>query len=169
MLIYTYYQGFRSPTSIVRDTSYGAASPAAPNPDVQYRQLISRAVTQRLHSPSLDSDQPDDKGYSDAWETNERRKARDKAKTQVLLLGRSWDEFVRDVQRAEREVHVLTPTRYEGLPKSAFTERNAKAVGENERRSFVMSTGEREEWRITQQEHIMLLKSLAQARGGDCG
>ncbi|KAH7070697.1 hypothetical protein BKA63DRAFT_384426, partial [Paraphoma chrysanthemicola] len=131
---------------------------------VQYRQLISRAVTQRLHSPSLDSNQPGNQENSDAWETNERSIARDKAKTQVLLLSKTWDEFVQDVKRAEGEIHILTPTRYEGVPMAIFAERNGKAVRENEKSSFVVPIGHREGWQNMQQKHMMLLRSLAQTR-----
>jgi hypothetical protein len=63
--------------------------------EVQYRQLVSRAATQRLHSPSLDEDLPAGDNKFLTWEMNERRKARNKAKMQVCMFDRSWSTFPR--------------------------------------------------------------------------
>jgi hypothetical protein len=64
---------------------------------VQYRQLISRAVTQRLHSPSLDDLTKTDVGHTlahtlKAWETQERCIARDKARNEAEMLGIPWSK-----------------------------------------------------------------------------
>jgi hypothetical protein len=56
-------------------------------PSTQYRQLVSRAATQRLHSPSLDQASP---SLAEAWEFHERRIAREKARQQLRYLGVSW-------------------------------------------------------------------------------
>ena len=60
--------------------------------EVQYRQLVSRAVTQRLHSPSLSNINLKDL-YTDsweAWELRERLIARNKAKIEIEGLRVSW-------------------------------------------------------------------------------
>ena len=58
--------------------------------DVQYRQLVSRAMTQRLHSPTLSS-RPrtidTDIDIFEAWEKAEREQAKDKAKAHANMLG----------------------------------------------------------------------------------
>ncbi|KAF1833462.1 hypothetical protein BDW02DRAFT_475505, partial [Decorospora gaudefroyi] len=89
----------------------------------QYRQLISRAATQRLHSPSLDNlpldftpnPNPD---TMQAWETQERLTARQKAHATLQYLGISWEQFVCDIQCAEKEIHFLNPTRYIAPPRN---------------------------------------------------
>jgi len=62
---------------------------------VQYRQLISRATTQRFHSTSVDDlTQIEDCGIMDntveAWELRERAVARAKAQATILQLDIPW-------------------------------------------------------------------------------
>ncbi|KAF2249470.1 hypothetical protein BU26DRAFT_595370 [Trematosphaeria pertusa] len=125
---------------------------------VQYRQLVSRAVTQRLHSLSLD----DLTTFSgDAWEKTDRVKARERVRRDVQLLGVAWgmyirgmekrkdrtvliendnaddvmvDTFKRDVERAGEERHVLSPVRYEAVKSvngSGNGNGDGKAVAQN--------------------------------------
>jgi hypothetical protein len=59
--------------------------------DVQYRQLVSRAMTQRLHTPSLSS-RPSSTIDTNidifkAWEKAEREQAKEKAKAHADTLG----------------------------------------------------------------------------------
>ena len=62
---------------------------------MQYRQLISRATTQRFHSTSLDGlTQPEHYGIMndtvEAWELRERAIARAKAQATIRQLGIPW-------------------------------------------------------------------------------
>jgi len=62
---------------------------------VQYRQLISRAVTQRLHSPSLDDLTKTQVGVApvqslEEWELQERCIARNKSRIEAEELGIPW-------------------------------------------------------------------------------
>jgi len=64
---------------------------------VQYRQLISRAVTQRLHSPSFDdlikTKVGDTPAHSlEEWEMQERCIARNKARLEAEELGIPWSK-----------------------------------------------------------------------------
>jgi len=77
---------------------------------VQYRQLISRAVTQRLHSPSLDDLTKTKAGVApvqslEEWELQERCIARNKARNEAEELGIPWS----------KTAHLLACTR---LPRS---------------------------------------------------
>lgn len=58
-------------------------------PDIEYRQLISRAVTQRLHSPLDDVS-------GDQWEIDERRTAQAKARARLCKLGVTWGTLIID-------------------------------------------------------------------------
>jgi len=65
---------------------------------VQYRQLISRAVTQRLHSPSLDDLTKTKAGdvpihSLEEWELQERCIARSKARIEAGELGIPWSKI----------------------------------------------------------------------------
>ncbi|KAH8639731.1 hypothetical protein IG631_07501 [Alternaria alternata] len=102
-----------SKSSNAHTKGYSRTQRNATNDDrgVQYRQLVSRAVTQRLHSPSLDDLTKTDVANKLAhplktWETQERSIARDKARIEAKMLDIPW-------KSATLEVHVLTPTRYE--------------------------------------------------------
>jgi hypothetical protein len=63
--------------------------------EVQYRQLISRAVTQRLHSPSLSHLKFQDVRADtlEAWELRERLISRDKARLETKILGVAWGMY----------------------------------------------------------------------------
>jgi hypothetical protein len=58
--------------------------------NVQYRQLVSRAATQRLHSPSLDRRPSPQHNVFDIWEIQERQQARARAGIHARSLGVSW-------------------------------------------------------------------------------
>lgn len=58
--------------------------------EIQYRQLVSQAGTQRLHSPSLERTSPGINDEHLGWEINERRDSREKAKLKLKSLGFSW-------------------------------------------------------------------------------
>ena len=67
---------------------------------VQYRQLISRATTQRLHSPSLDNLSKLQQCVIsattvEAWELRERAIARGKTKAALSKLGVPWGNVSR--------------------------------------------------------------------------
>jgi hypothetical protein len=77
--------------------SYPLSMSINPSPDkdvlsnsVQYRQLVSRGATQRLHSPSLDHPL---QTSNDAWEFNERQIARGKARRHIQTLGVPWSMY----------------------------------------------------------------------------
>ncbi|KAF2850203.1 hypothetical protein T440DRAFT_116737 [Plenodomus tracheiphilus IPT5] len=86
---------------------------------MHYTEFISRAMTQRLHSPSL-SPSYADAPYStvattksfEGYELGERVTARRKLRWSLRALHVSWEEFVRDVATVEKQVHVLSPTVY---------------------------------------------------------
>lgn len=99
---------------------------------VHYRQLVSRAVTQRLHSPSLVQEMSISERDPDAWELVDRMRCKQKIEIQVRSLGIRWGmlralqkqplltdtyrntvDFVQDVETAESEVHFLSPTSYQ--------------------------------------------------------
>ncbi|PSN67652.1 hypothetical protein BS50DRAFT_586916 [Corynespora cassiicola Philippines] len=77
-------------------------APLHPLEEYAYRQLISRAMTQRLHD-SL----PHFSEFAHDWQVSRRR-----VKQKVEDLGITWDTFVGHVESAEREAHILTPTVY---------------------------------------------------------
>jgi len=146
-----------------------------PKPAIEYRQLISRAITQRLHSPTWPSS-------LDAWERNERLSAQAKARERLGKLGVTWgasspgchnaasvtnhvpDQFVADVERVEGEVHVLTPTRYEGEGA------NERAVKQNQEIGYVVRDreggGERREMWCKQVQGLRMFH-VARSGGGD--
>ncbi|KAF2824901.1 hypothetical protein CC86DRAFT_296040 [Ophiobolus disseminans] len=131
-----------------------------PPKDIEYRQLISRAVTQRLHSPSLDL--PPAIPSSDSllnWELAERLLAREKAKQHTKALGIQWDDFIQDVHASELEIHTLTPTRYEA-PKHA----NARAGERNQR--FVFDQEGFDEYGRAQLAQVGVLEVWGRARRG---
>ncbi|KAG9190828.1 hypothetical protein G6011_08916 [Alternaria panax] len=140
---------------------------------VQYRQLISRAVTQRLHSPSLDGIMKTDVGDNfahplEAWETQERCTARDKAQTEAEILGIPWAQFVRDVESATREVHVLTPTRYEAPPRDKNQNEEASRI--NGGLSYKFGTSENleqdKEWKGRDAAIYNMLRAFQRALPG---
>ncbi|KAH4957363.1 hypothetical protein HBI18_181400 [Parastagonospora nodorum] len=135
--------------------------PPNPNPPTtEYRQLVSRAITQRLHSPT------DTNSSLDAWELAERKVARAKARERLGKLGVSWDEFVRDVERVGGEVHVLTPTRYQASEGEAVERGNERAVRQNQKIGYVVRDREgavqrRETW----YKQVEAMRMFSAARG----
>jgi hypothetical protein len=90
--------------------------------EMQYRQLVSRAVTQRLHSPSLDDFTK--MGVNDtlahtleAWEVQERCIARSKARTEAEMLGIPWSEVI--PSRACDSLHIKLDMQIQGLTVSS--------------------------------------------------
>lgn len=88
-----------SKSSNAHTKGYSRTQRNATNDDrgVQYRQLVSRAVTQRLHSPSLDDLTKTDVANKLAhplktWETQERSIARDKARVEAKMLDIPWSK-----------------------------------------------------------------------------
>jgi len=82
---------------------------------VQYRQLISRAVTQRLHSPSLEDLTKTKVGVApvqslEEWELQERCIARNKARVEAEKLGISWSKTAR-LLACTRPPHPICITR----------------------------------------------------------
>ena len=82
---------------------------------VQYRQLISRAVTQRLHSPSLDDLTNTKAGdttvhFLEEWELQERCIARNKARVEAEKLGIPWSKTAH-VLACTRSPHSMCITR----------------------------------------------------------
>lgn len=57
---------------------------------IEYRLLVSRAMTQRLHSPSLDAEQDFSHDLFLHWEFDQRMQARHEVHTQVCMFGQSW-------------------------------------------------------------------------------
>ncbi|KAI4954518.1 hypothetical protein J4E91_002231 [Alternaria rosae] len=140
---------------------------------VQYRQLISRAVTQRLHSPSLDDLTKTNLGdvpvhSLEEWELQERCIARNKARTEAEELGIPWTQFIRDVENAALQVHVLTPTRYEVPPRDI--NKNQEATKQNEGLQYKFGDSkdaERDrEWRIKDAAVYNMLRAFRGARLG---
>lgn len=85
--------------------------PSPIDTNLAYRQLISRAVTQRLHSPTLDISRPADLGDSTLkWEFEERLKARRIAKGKVREIGVSWGKW--HCRRLSVEERLLTLSRW---------------------------------------------------------
>jgi hypothetical protein len=80
------------PSTLEQDLSQGITTEER---EVQYRQLISRAVTQRLHSPSLSHLKHQDVRADtlEAWELRERLISRDKARVETKILGVAWGKF----------------------------------------------------------------------------
>ncbi|KAF2796316.1 hypothetical protein K505DRAFT_359432 [Melanomma pulvis-pyrius CBS 109.77] len=95
--------------------------PAPEHSAIEYRQLVSRAVTRRLLDPLLDAWSPteDDMDGFAKWEFDDRKRARERAREALRRLGTAWDGFCLDVEQAQQETHVLGPTRYEGPSKFA--------------------------------------------------
>lgn len=88
--------------------------------EVQYRQLISRAVTQRLHSPSLDdltkTDVNDTLAHTlEAWEVQERCIARNKAWIETEMLGIPWSKTVLPLACIAPLLHIGLNMRMQGL------------------------------------------------------
>ncbi|KAH8701289.1 hypothetical protein GQ44DRAFT_55837 [Phaeosphaeriaceae sp. PMI808] len=127
--------------------------------EVHYRQLVSRAVTQRLHSPSLDNLRPTSGDSITKWELGERTYAREKAKVHTGALGVTWDRFVEDVRNAEQEVHILAPTRYESYQKT-----NTQASMTNWRllNQQPISMISNQEWEDANQAHVNALMIYGQ-------
>ncbi|CAE7013116.1 hypothetical protein PTTW11_02454 [Pyrenophora teres f. teres] len=138
---------------------------------VQYRQLISRATTQRLHSTSLDNlAQLQGHGIMDntveAWELRERGIARKKAQAAIQQLGIPWDCFVHDIENASAEVHVLTPTRYTAPPGAPYA--NHDATETNARQAYMYGdthTADRDiGWKKTHAAVFEALRMLGRTR-----
>jgi hypothetical protein len=51
------------------------------------------------------------------------------------------DQFVRDVERVEGEVHVLTPTRYQAPEGEGVERGNERAVRQNQKIGYVCAGG----------------------------
>ena len=86
---------------------------------VQYRQLISRAVTQRLHSPSLDDLTKTKAGDTHVhslvqWELQERCIARNKARIETEGLGIPWSKTTH-LLACTRSPHSIWITRSDSL------------------------------------------------------
>ncbi|KAF2875620.1 hypothetical protein BDV95DRAFT_591086 [Massariosphaeria phaeospora] len=116
------------------------ASCASVSASIPYRHLVSRAVTQRLLSPSLDAHHQnhhhDHRGADEvkqrgpeAWEPEEepwvvrdRRCARERLEGLVRGKGVGFDQFRADVQRAETDASTTLPaTRYEAGPQTSMS------------------------------------------------
>ncbi|KAH7392176.1 hypothetical protein DE146DRAFT_132959 [Phaeosphaeria sp. MPI-PUGE-AT-0046c] len=135
--------------------------------DIDYRQLLSRAATQRLHillpdSPSLDP--------STQWEHDERALSRQKALLQLQQIGVSWEQFVRDVEEIENEVHVLRPTKYQGAREVMRRTVERNLYMQHSRREIELATGDDERrktsayWKASQEAHVRALRTFAAAR-----
>ncbi|KAI4960379.1 hypothetical protein J4E86_002001 [Alternaria arbusti] len=140
---------------------------------VQYRQLISRAVTQRLHSPSLDDLTKKKAGDApvhslEQWELQERCIARSKARTEAEELGIPWTQFIHDVESATLQVHVLTPTRYEVPPRNI--NKNHEATKQNEEMIYTFGdsrgAARDKEWKTKDAAVYNMLKAFRGARSG---
>ncbi|KAF1935946.1 hypothetical protein EJ02DRAFT_360312 [Clathrospora elynae] len=133
--------------------------------NIQYRQLVSRAVTQRLHSPSLDDVSTSSlQNTLEAWEMEERKKSRHKATMEARILGIAWEQFVEDVQRASQEVHVLTPTRYEAPPRE-FEKANHGASKTNKSLGYGQGGKESVVWEGRHGAIVDVLRMFGWARG----
>jgi hypothetical protein len=91
--------------------------------EVQYRQLVSRAVTQRLHSPSLDDFTKigvnDTLAHTlEAWEVQERCIARSKARIEAEMLGIPWGEDILFCA-CIAPLHIKLDTQIQGLTASS--------------------------------------------------
>ncbi|KAI2482203.1 hypothetical protein Ptr902_06584 [Pyrenophora tritici-repentis] len=138
---------------------------------VQYRQLISRATTQRLHSTSLEDLTRLERyiimgSAVEAWELQERVIARGKAQAAIRKLGIPWEHFVQDVKNAGAEIHVLTPTRYEAPSSIPYTNQDANEA--NERLAYTYVDGHVADtdvtWKKTHAAVFEALSMLGRAR-----
>jgi hypothetical protein len=144
--------------------------------DIEYRQLVSRSSTQRLHSPSLDplghvkTDNPRQ------WEIDDRKKSRAKAQQQLRMLGVSWskaaipsrihenctkqllDRFVQDIQSAEREIYFLTSARYNPIENV-----NMRATTLNQQTQYRQSVLSHE-WKEMHVAQMQALRMFGRAR-----
>ncbi|KAI4629473.1 uncharacterized protein J4E87_003737 [Alternaria ethzedia] len=140
---------------------------------VQYRQLISRAVTQRLHSPSLDDLTKTKVGVTpvqslEEWELQERCIAQSKARIEAEELGIPWTQLVHDVESTTLQVHVLTPTRYEVPPRNI--NQNQEATKQNEEMKYTFGDSEDaardQEWKTKDAAVYNMLRAFRGARSG---
>jgi hypothetical protein len=69
--------------------------------DIEYRQLVSRSSTQRLHSPSLDYSRRAKTDNLIQWEIDDRQKSRAKVQQHIRMLGVSWSKgyFIKNLRR----------------------------------------------------------------------
>jgi hypothetical protein len=165
-----------------------ALPPRHPEPDhpspisTSYRLLVSRASTQRLHSPSLDIP-PAHTTPQQQEEVGDRQKSRFSALQQLRDLGVSWgntpyahathkpiinkalDRFVYDVRCAEQVVHVLGPTRY--VPREAETRNARKDNARRQDRAEGMSGEDKE--RCVRQMQLLRTFGRARCAGWDGG
>ncbi|KAF2125886.1 hypothetical protein P153DRAFT_400017 [Dothidotthia symphoricarpi CBS 119687] len=133
------------------------------SPTAQYRLLVSRAVTQRLTSPSLDDIPPPPTTTLATWERTERLNARAKIIACLAVLGVPWMTFTHDVEKARQEVHILAPTRYE--EEKVVPGHDAKVKERDGMRDY--AGGEmvkREAWKRMQDGHVDLLRRFGRAR-----
>lgn len=94
-----------SSSATIPNTNHAMSFPshqatATEEKQVQYRQLVSRATTQRLHSASLDNltklqDCVISATTVEAWELRERAIARGKTKAALRNLGITWGNVSR--------------------------------------------------------------------------
>ncbi|KAF2714956.1 hypothetical protein K504DRAFT_14947 [Pleomassaria siparia CBS 279.74] len=126
-------------------TSHVSPSRLLPkNLGTQYRQLLSLTITRQLLDPCLDDWPPTGEEMEDhfiRWEISDRRIAREHMRAAVRCLGISWGkiilahilciqricadresvaEFCQDVEKMDREEHILNSTRYEGCTRTGL-------------------------------------------------
>jgi hypothetical protein len=157
--------------------------PDDPSPiSTSYRLLVSRASTQRLHSPSLDVP-PAHTTPQQQGEFGDRQKSRLSAVRQLREMGVSWgntpyahathkpiinkalDRFVHDVLCAEQVVHVLGPTRY--VPREA--EKRDAGKGNAQREDMAEGMSEEDKERCVRQMQLLRMFGRARCAGWDGG
>jgi hypothetical protein len=144
--------------------------------EIEYRQLVSRSSTQRLHSPSLDHLPRVTTKSLVQWEIDDRKTSRAKAQQQLSVLGVSWsrmaipssihedcanlspDRFVQDIESAEQEVHFLTSARHE--PSDAVSRRATTLNTQIQYRQSVPS----QEWRDMHMAQMQALRIFGRVR-----
>ena len=82
--------GTRNPSFARRAVTPTQPPDDPPSRQVQYRLLVSRAVTQRLHSPSLAEAPSSAVNTVEEWEKQDRRFAKANVEAGARLLGVSW-------------------------------------------------------------------------------
>ncbi|OWY52573.1 hypothetical protein AALT_g2938 [Alternaria alternata] len=101
------------------------------------------------------------------WETQERSIARDKARVEAKMLDIPWTKFIRDVESATLEVHVLTPTRYEAPCGDRIKNQEASTRNEGVLYKFgaLKDMDEDKEWKKKDAAIYNVLKAF---QGGRC-
>jgi predicted nucleotidyltransferase len=76
---------------------------------------------------------------------------------------------VQDVERASREVHVLTPTQYEASLRKRNLEENRDATDKNAGLVFAQSEEQEKEkeWEERQRAMVKVMRIFGSARQGD--